>query len=193
LELAQENKKRKNLEVPATSKFKGITDANPFSILQKSSLVSSAKVFGVIIEDDLVNEVTGTSERLAEADPDLPPSIELGFTSVDDWGFVSEDQPIESYSAFSPFLAASTPFTTTNAEAQVGLLEDSDNVWFKICRNRRGNWFCWWHPSRVFFPKRGWPTCHHVPPARKSQFITSSSCTGKIPAKSPQFARFLAP
>jgi hypothetical protein len=34
MELAQENKKRKNLDGPATSYFKGITTSNPFNILQ---------------------------------------------------------------------------------------------------------------------------------------------------------------
>jgi hypothetical protein len=50
MEIAQENKKRKNLEVPVIPKFKGIASQNPFDTIHKSNLVNMATKVGIDIE-----------------------------------------------------------------------------------------------------------------------------------------------
>jgi hypothetical protein len=58
MELAQENKKKQNLEGPAPS-FKGIISANPFSVLQNNVWLAKARQVGIVIED---NDPGGTDE-----------------------------------------------------------------------------------------------------------------------------------
>jgi hypothetical protein len=50
MEMAKENKKKKNLEAPVIPKFKGIASQNPFDTLQKSNLVNMATKVGIDIE-----------------------------------------------------------------------------------------------------------------------------------------------
>jgi hypothetical protein len=50
MDLAKEKKKKQNLEVPVPS-FKGITSANPFSVLQSNVWVAKAKQVGIVIDD----------------------------------------------------------------------------------------------------------------------------------------------
>jgi hypothetical protein len=50
MEMAKENKKKKNLEAPVIPKFKGIASQNPFDTLQKGNLVNMATKVGIDIE-----------------------------------------------------------------------------------------------------------------------------------------------
>lgn len=67
MELAQRNKKKQNLEIPATSsKLKGIISQNPFHVLHKDSLLVMADQVGIDVVDDIGSDFE-----------DLPPDIPL--------------------------------------------------------------------------------------------------------------------
>jgi hypothetical protein len=80
MELAQENKKRKNLDGPTTSCIKGITAANPFNVLQQNTWKARAKTVGIVISD---TDCCVTNESVSHAVIDvnyLPANIDVEFT-----------------------------------------------------------------------------------------------------------------
>jgi hypothetical protein len=138
MELAQENKKKQNLEVPAPS-FKGITSANPFSVLQNNVWLAKARQVGIVIED---NDLGGTDESA------LPSSSHVGNVLLDVLpidnnsnlgGKAPEGEPVfhDSQKCLDS-VVESSPRTPSCAEVQGRELEDSDLLWTKICRNRWG-------------------------------------------------------
>ena len=50
--MAQEIKKRKNMETPA-SKMKGIKNSNPFSLLLSPEIVKVANAVGLVVDNDV--------------------------------------------------------------------------------------------------------------------------------------------
>jgi hypothetical protein len=138
MDLAKEIKKKQNLEAPVTS-FKGITSANPFSVLQSNVWVAKAKQVGIVIDEI---DHGGTDES-------MPPSA-VHYKNV-----LSVDFPLVNTSVVSekapegmpdPHVSNNcldvenlpSPRTPSCAEALGRELEDSDLLWTKICWNRRG-------------------------------------------------------
>jgi hypothetical protein len=83
MELAQENKKRKNLDAPATSCFKGITTSNPFNILQQDTWKDRARTIGIVISDIVDG---GTDESVPHTViyvDSLPTNLDVDFTLSD--------------------------------------------------------------------------------------------------------------
>jgi hypothetical protein len=141
MELAQENKKKQNLEVPAPS-FKGITSANPFSVLQNNAWLAKARQVGIVFEDI---DPGGTDESI------LPNAGQVGNVLLDTLHLdnnsnlgekAPEGESVSHVSHNSPkslvSVVESSPRMPSCAEVQGRVLEDSDLLWTKICRNRRG-------------------------------------------------------
>jgi hypothetical protein len=138
MELTQENKKKQNLEVHVPS-FKGITSANPFSILQSNVWVAKAKQVGIVIDeidrggtDESVLPSSDHSENVLHADLPLVNNSMLGEKAP-------EGEPgihVSQNCLVSDFMPS--PRTPSCAKVQGRELEDSDLLWTKICRNRRG-------------------------------------------------------
>jgi hypothetical protein len=138
MDLAMENKKKQNLEVPVPS-FKGITSANPFSVLHSNVWVAKAKQVGIVIDDidhggtdESVPPCAVHSENVFNADL---PLVNLSVVGEK----VPEGMPAHhvSHSCLG-VESLPSPRTPSGAEVLGRELEDSDLLWTKICRNRQG-------------------------------------------------------
>jgi hypothetical protein len=135
MELAKENKKKQNLEVPVPS-FKGITSANPFSVLQSNVWVAKAKQVGIVIAE--IDHGGTVLPSAVHSENGLLVDLPLVNNSL-----VGEKAPkgMPDPHVSQNFLDADflpSPRTPSYAEVQGRELEDSDLLWTKICRNRRG-------------------------------------------------------
>jgi hypothetical protein len=138
MELAQENKKKQNLEVPAPS-FKGITSANPFSVLQNNVWLAEARQVGIVIED---NDPGGTDESALPSAGHVENVLHVVLPidiNTNLGGKAPEGEPVfhASQKCLDSIFESSSR-TPSCAEVQGRELEDSDLLWTKICRNRRG-------------------------------------------------------
>jgi hypothetical protein len=138
MELAQENKKRKNLDGLATSCFKGITTSNPFNILQQDTWKDRARTIGIVISD-IVDGGTDESVPHTVIDVDsLPANLDVDFTLSD----IQCSGPEGQTSGKSIYVAPESPKTPLYPEANREEF-DSELLWTKVCRNRRGK-----HPKK---------------------------------------------
>jgi hypothetical protein len=138
MDLAKENKKKQNLEVPVPS-FKGITSANPFSMLQSNVWVVKAKQVGIVIDDI---DHGGTDESVPPCAVHSENVLNVDLPLVN-FSVVGEKAPegMPAHHVSHNCLDVEylpSPRTPSCAEVLGRELEDSDLLWTKICRNRRG-------------------------------------------------------
>jgi hypothetical protein len=148
LDLAKDIKMKKNLEIP--SKSQG-TSSNPFNVLQDNSLISMAHSFGVDIDSQQfsspdsvgfnlaskIDEVTFIPSNLATVGS---PSHQLSVDVTE--GMSAGHSPSVTPTAFSS--CSDSPKTPVCSNLDLEL--DSEELWTKVCRNRRGK-----HPRKIVY------------------------------------------
>jgi hypothetical protein len=148
LDLAKDIKMKKNLEIP--SKFQG-TSSNPFNVLQDNSLISMAHSFRVDIDShqfsspdsvdfnlaSKIDEVTFIPSNLATVGN---PSHQLSVDVTE--GMSAGHSPSVTPTAISS--CSDSPKTPVCSNLDLEL--DSEELWTKVCRNRRGK-----HPRKIVY------------------------------------------
>jgi hypothetical protein len=157
MELAQDIKKKKNLEVHTAPK-KGIPPSNSFEVFKDKSLIAMAHCFGVEIEENsdsdnesvdftissCLDKVTVFPLNSSPATSSCPILASDFVNVVRTTEEMHDGQSSSAAPTASSFCSNSpqTPSCTSDFEHEM----DSGRIWTKVCRRRRGK-----HPKKIVF------------------------------------------
>jgi hypothetical protein len=141
---------KKNLDIPLTSKFQG-TSSNTFNVLQDNSLISMAHSFGVDIDSHQFSSPDSVAFNIALKIDEvsfIPSSLAtVGSPSHHHSVEVTEGLSVGHSPSVTPTAVSfclDSPKTPVCSNFDLEL--DSEELWTKVCRNRRGK-----HPRKIVY------------------------------------------
>jgi hypothetical protein len=158
LDLAKDIKKKRNMDIPASSKNKG-TSSNPFNVFRDNSFITMAHSFGVDIENVSVSSMESDDFHISSKLDEVKlisanNATEGSLTHVPaKYEFIPAIRANEGLSVgHSPSVTpTATSFCSESPKTPIydnkyDLELDSGQLWTKICRRRRGK-----HPRKIVY------------------------------------------